>query len=183
MRKIDWKDISKFTPDEFSEDPDKYAEPELIYRLNFYRVKSKSKIKPSSIKGALARFDGGTSQHTIKDNKLSKAVDIFQEGIPFKNYSLLLSMGLFNGIGIYLDTAGPDGLPWIMFHVDIRNRGYGYGNPLIWIVEKVVDPSDPTKRINKYRYPQYESKYWKLFQDERLFIPKKYKIRRPSTVG
>lgn len=176
MRKIDWEDISKFTPDEFSEDPDKYADPELIYRLNFYRIKSKCIIKPSPITGALARFDGGDSQHTVKDNQLSKASDIFQEGVPFQNYSLLLSMRLFNGIGVYLDTDGPDGFPWIMFHVDIRNIGYDYGNPLIWIVTR-------THKKNNYFYPQYEPQHWKLFQDEKLFIHKKFGIRSSSKVG
>jgi len=169
MRKINWKDITRFAPSEFPEDPDKYAEPELIYRANFYRIKSNRIIKPSPVSGALARFDGGDSEHVVKDNKKSSALDIFQEGIPIENFTLLFSLRLFNGVGIYLDTAGPDGRPWIMFHIDLRHVGYDYGIPLIWIAVKRHGET-------KYRYPQYESKYWKLLQDEKLYCYKKFGI-------
>lgn len=171
MRKINWSDISKFTPGNFPEDPDKFAEPELIYRLNAFRIKLASYIFPSPVKGALARFDGGTSRHTVKEGRKSIAVDVFCTGVPFQIYSLALSLHLFNGIGIYLNTTGPDGRDWVMFHFDIRKKGFDYGIPLIWIVEKIIIKGKP---VDKYRYPQYEPKYWKLLQNEKIYQLKQF---------
>jgi len=133
---------------------------------------------PSPISGTLARSTGSqTSQHHVgpkeKPFRKSTASDIFCEGVPFSNYSSILASRLFKGIGIYLDTKGPDGKPWVMFHVDIRPSGFNSNSPLIWIVEKVYDPlKDET--VDKYRFPQADPKYWKLFNDERLYRDKKF---------
>jgi hypothetical protein len=173
MKKINWKDIVYFDADDFSEDPNSYCETEMIYRLDYFRMKYEQKIWPSPVSGATARFDGSkTSQHyvDITKNIYSKALDVFPEGYPIDVYNHALSLRLFNGIGIYLDTKGPDGLPWVMFHFDMRNVGYKYGVPIIWIVEKVFD-SITQKTINKYRYPQQpqNSHYWSLLKDDRLY--------------
>ena len=171
MKEINWDDITKFKKDDFPEDADKFAEPELIYRLNFFRIKLKKHIFPSTVVGALARFDNGNSRHTVKLNRKSKAVDVFPEGIAIETYLFAMSLGLFNGIGMYLDTIGLDGKPWVMFHLDIRNVGYDYGNPLIWIGEKVKIGK---KYVTKLRYPQYDPKYWKLFQNDKFYSDKKF---------
>jgi len=178
--KINWDDITKFKPGDFSEDPDKYAEPELIYRLNAFRLKLGCIMHPSPVTGALARFSGGKSQHVVQNGEKSKATDQFPEGIPFATYSLALVLKLFKGIGVYLDTTGPDGNPWIMFHFDIRPIGFNYDTPLIWIAEKVKIGNEV---VTKYRYPQYESKHWKLFQDEKLYRFKQFGIDSASKIS
>ena len=171
---IDWHQIKYFTPSEFSEDPDKYLLPKFIYALDTYRGKlGNNQILPSPVSGALARISGShNSRHYIGSSftnpeRKSTAVDIFCEGIPFENYQILLASRLFKGIGVYLDTIGPDGKPWVMFHIDQRAKGYSDQFPMIWVVEKI-------DHINKYRYPQKQFRFWKLFDNHRLFINKKY---------
>ncbi|MCP4366794.1 MAG: hypothetical protein GY797_01580 [Deltaproteobacteria bacterium] len=174
---IQWDRVYKLEADEFSEDPNKYAEPDLIYALSDLRLFTQRKMRPSPVKGALARFGGSTtSQHYVGESKeehsrLSTGSDVFCEGPIFSIYSYLLYGKLFRGIGVYLDTTGPDGLPWVMLHLDIRPFGFNNNLPLIWIAEKVYDPKKE-KKVTKYRYPQSDSKYWKLFNDERLYRDK-----------
>lgn len=175
---IDWSKVYKLKPQEFSEDPDEYADPILIHNLGVIRRYTNEKMLPSPVFGALARFKGSdTSQHFVgpKDNLIRKstASDVFCEGSPFANYSVILASGLFNGIGVYLDTKGPDGKPWVMFHLDIRKHGFNDLTPLIWIVEKVFDPIK-NKKVDKYRYPQVLTKYWELFNDKRFHFVKKF---------
>ena len=127
---IDWDNVYKLDRDEFSEDPDKYAEPKLIYSLGKLRRLLGVSVYPSPVHGALARVSGSkTTQHYAVD-RLSTACDVFIKGIPFEIFTKIMHSKLFTGIGIYLDTNGVDGLPWIMFHLDIRERNF----PFIWIV-------------------------------------------------
>lgn len=174
---IHWDKVYRLKAGEFSEDPNKYAEPQLIYSLGTIRKFTQKIMRPSPVRGALARFTNGKSQHCVgPENAIirkSTASDIFCEGIPFYIYSSILSSNLFKGIGIYLDTKGPDGLPWVMFHVDIREKGFSEISPLIWIVERVHD-FVRDKMIDKYRYPQVEPQYWDLFNDKRIYRNKKY---------
>jgi len=175
---INWDDVYNLSPHEFSEDPDKYADPQLIYNLGVIRKFTQRKIRPSPVEGALARFNGSEkSQHYVgpKDSPIRKstASDIFCEGIPIATYTSILASGLFNGIGIYLDTIGPDGTPWVMFHVDIRKEGFNRNSPLIWIAKKVQNVRTH-KRVTKYRYPQADNKYWSLLNDRKMFRDKKF---------
>mgnify|MGYP006442137921 CR=1 FL=1 len=55
---IDWRGARNFSPGEFSEDPDKYAEPRLIYNLQKTRSLLNRPIFPSPVDGALARTYG-----------------------------------------------------------------------------------------------------------------------------
>lgn len=178
---IDWDKVYKLSASEFSEDPNKYAEPELLYSLGSLRKRAGVKMFPSPVSGALARFTGSkTSQHFVNRKELptkrSTGSDIFMEGIPFVNYQTILRSYKFNGIGIYLDTIGGDSLPWIMFHVDIRPYGsnpYNRIEPLIWIAEKIFDTAK-NKWVTKYRYPQFDSKYWRLLNVGRFYTTKKF---------
>ena len=172
---INWEEIYKLESNEFSEDPDKYADHELIYALSDIRQFTQRKLRPSKASGALARFEGSiTSQHYVGSmgypERKSTASDIFCEGIPFSTYSSIIASRLFKGVGVYLDTYGPDGLPWVMFHVDIRPRGFNQNSPLIWIVEK-------SEGKNVYKYPQAEPQYWSLLNDKALFRGKKFGVR------
>jgi len=160
---INWNYVYKLSADEFSEDPDKLAEPRLIYSLGDLRRLLGAKMRPSPVPGGLARNYGSKkSQHYVVD-RFSTASDQFIEGVPFDIYSKILYSNLFTGIGIYLDTTGPDGKPWIMFHLDIRKRNF----PFIWIVQKIDG-------VNKYRYPQAQPEYWSLFNDGRIYRSKQF---------
>lgn len=163
---IDWDKIKFFKKSEFSEDPDKYADPDLIHILDRFRFLLGERIFPSPVEGAFVRFNGSRkSQHYVgpKDNPVRKttAIDIFPEGMPIEIYSYLLTFFDIKGLGIYLDTKGVDGLPWIMFHIDIREKGFK-AFPLIWFCKK-------ENGINRYYYPQNDSKYWSFLQNEQLY--------------
>ncbi len=166
---INWDYVYKLSPGEFSEDPNKYADPELMYALGALRELLGNRMFPSPVPGALARDYGSkTSQHYAIGRK-STASDQFIEGVPFEIYSKILHSGLFTGIGIYLDTAGPDVKPWVMFHLDIRKRVY----PWIWFCHKLYDRE--TKEISDcYRYPQKNSEYWRLFDNDKLYKNKQF---------
>ena len=166
---INWDQVHKLEASEFSEDPNKYAEPVLIYSLGKLRKLLGMKMRPSPVKGALARFDGKPTTQHYAVGRLSTASDMFIEGIPFYIYSKILHSGLFTGIGIYLDTKGPDGLPWVMFHLDIRIRNF----PFIWIAKKDYDPRKREFRTY-YKYPQYDSKFWRLLNDDRFYRNKQF---------
>ncbi len=164
---INWDNVDHFELDEFSEDPE-LAESELIYTLDYARRLHGKKVRLSPVKGAFIRFGGSSgSQHFVGENKYnierkSTAIDIFPEGTPIEFYSILLRVREIRGIGIYLDTNGVDGQPWIMFHIDIRECGFKVDVPLIWITIK-------THGKNTYLYPQLKSEYWSLLQDDRLY--------------
>lgn len=131
---MDWTKVKHFKPKEFSEDPDLYADPKLIYILDDFRQYLDERMYPSTHPGALARFDDKSkaSQHYAKNRK-SKAIDGFLEGQPLYNFYAALSFGRFKGIGIYIDTHFSDlDASWAMFHLDIRTTGFG-PYPLIWM--------------------------------------------------
>jgi len=179
---IHWEKIYKLSQGEFSEDPDKYANPKVISGLSYIRKFTQRAMYPSPVSGALARFSGSkTSQHYVgnKNNpeRKSTACDVFCEGIPFSIYSSIVASRRFRGVGLYLDTNGPDGLPWIMFHLDIRRKGFNANSPLIWIVERVWHPTQAGKKVDKYRYPQAEPKYWSLLNDDRVYYDKQFGIK------
>lgn len=176
--KINWNNVYKLSPGEFPEDPDKYAEPVLIYSLGDLRQFLQKRMFPSPVSGALARFGGSeTSQHYVgpKNDIQRKATgcDVFCEGVPFETYTILLASKLFNGIGIYLDTNGPDGMPWVMFHLDMRFKGFTEILPLIWIVKKEWDTTKH-ELVDKYRYYQSIPNYWSLLNNEKFFRDKQF---------
>lgn len=166
---IKWNDIYKLSPGEFSEDPDTYAEPELIYSLGKLRELLGSPMYPSPVKGALARQYGSKVSQHYAVNRLSTASDQFITGIPFDIFSKIMYSNLFTGIGIYPDTKGPDGKPWVMFHLDIRKRAY----PWIWFCHKLYDTKEKTIS-DCYRYPQKNPEYWRLFNDDKLYKNKQF---------
>jgi len=153
---IDWTKVSGFVASEFPEDPNKYAEPALLYALSDLKVLLNERIFPSPASGALARLGGSTTSQHYAVNRKSTACDIFCESIPKKAYETILKVELFKGVGIYLDTKGPDGHPWVMFHVDIRKIGRE-GKPLIWVCRKELNPKTNTKK-DVYHYPTTNEK-------------------------
>lgn len=171
---IDWTLVSNFKPNEFPENPDLYAEPNLIYTLQDLRsISAGNRIYPSPVNGALARFDGSkTSQHYVgpKDNPVRKstAIDFFMEGIPIENMTMITSHPKIGGIGVYLDGIGVDGKHWVRFHIDIRDKGFINYVPTFWIVEKKFD-NYQKKSVDKYYYPQNTKQHWELLKKDVLY--------------
>ena len=163
---IDWKRVKHFVPSEFSGDTE-LAEPELIYSLDALRALTGERTYPSPVPGTLARVGGSkSSQHYVGEDyrhisRKATAVDVFMEGIPIENYQTILTSGLFKGVGIYPDATGPDGKPWVMFHLDIRDNQAPNGDPLTWFGVKEIKDGE---FVTKYRYPQYDARYWELFR-------------------
>jgi hypothetical protein len=165
---INWKQIKNFSPIEFSEDPDKHADPDTIFCLQKIRETHGEPIYPSPAKGALARFDisAEKSQHYAVNRK-STAIDIFPEGYPIKFLTLLFSVPGINGIGLYRDTFGPDGTKWPMFHIDTRPTGLNMFEPVFWIAIKDMNGK------TKYNYPFKDPSVLRLLTENIFYIEKK----------
>lgn len=146
---IDWNKIKYFKKHHFSEDPDIYAEPQLIMNLDNYRKQLGNRVYPSPVEGALARFEDtakGSEHYAI--SRKSTAIDIFPKGSILKAWTVAVASGLWTGIGVYFDTKYR-GKPWCMLHLDNREKR------LIWY------------RLNKkdYYYPLHsEALLRKLMQ-------------------
>ena len=164
---MDWGMIKHFSKDEFPCDTD-LIDPEYFNRLEMGRVALGECIHPSPVEGAFARFGGSTgSTHYVGENpscivRLVTGGDVFCEGVPFVNFNTLLHAKVFSGIGIYLDTQGPDGLPCVMFHLDIRSN-YTVEKPLVWICIKKLD-AETGEIYNSYLYPQNDNKHYLLLK-------------------
>lgn len=164
---INWSLINHFSPSEFPDDPDTNADEKVIIALDTYRRQLGQRVFPSKVKGALARFGGSEKSQHYAVGRKSTAVDFFCEGVPISNLMLLIKLNVFRRIGVYLDTNGNDGLPWVMFHGDLKP--ISPGGSTIWVVEKVNGE-------DKYRYPQRTSQYWKLLSDPRMYVPREYVV-------
>ena len=121
--------MQNFKPDEFSENPERYASPVLLRNLQAYRNILGHKIYPSKADGALARFSGSRqSMHYIDpliNDDRSEAIDVFCDCDIFEAYNVALNSNLWGGVGVYFDTKR-NGKPWPMLHLDTRKL------PLMW---------------------------------------------------
>lgn len=135
---IDWRKAPNFSPDEFSENPDKYAEPDLIYSLQRTRSVLNRPVIPSPVNGALARTDGSIdSQHYIgsfkNPSRFSSALDWFCPDMSgHKVFWTLYGCCLWTAIGVYFGGRY-GGSPCVRFHTDIRERSEDL--PLVWYVD------------------------------------------------
>jgi hypothetical protein len=141
---INWNVVPNFSPNEFSEDQNIYANADLIYSLQATRNDLNVPIYPSPAPGALARTTprAATSMHYADPAKgiLSRAVDFFVEGNPVRAFFTLLGGAHFVRIGIYFDKHF-DGQQWVMFHADRSSQVNKQG--MIWY----------TTETGEYRYP------------------------------
>ena len=132
---IPWNEINFFNKNEFPADPDIYAEPEVIISLNEFRRITGRKIYPSPLKRAFVRLgdeDVNSQHYCAPDFSIkSRAIDVFPEGNPFKNWLNAVSCGLWGGVGVYFGTFyGTRTNLWPMLHLDIRCRDNGV--PALW---------------------------------------------------
>ena len=170
MELIQWSNLPNFSPSEFVDNINGFVNPELLYRLQKTRILLKEKIHPSPVEGSFVRFSGDpSSQHYVNvvHDKYSTGGDVFIEGIPLYNLFKILNSHLFGGIGVYLETYYK-GIPWVMFHLDIRPfRPEGDG--LLWFTTKKISKGI-TKNV--YHYPDIEYSSWNFLNDPILLTPK-----------
>lgn len=133
MPVIKWDDVDHFSKDEFSEDPDIFAEPLLIHSMDTLRKLCDCPIFPSPVNGALARANGSQKSRHYAVGRKSDALDFFIIGDFFKTYQTLITCNLFNGIGIYFNGIF-DGKQHVRYHADLRPTGLNSLEPLIWFM-------------------------------------------------
>ena len=131
MSEIDWDIVKNFNPniDNFSEDPDLHAEPQLIYDLDHYRNLLGVPVYVSPVPGALARFKGSTTSRHFALQRKSDAIDIFPSGDIRRAWMIAVSCGLWGGVGLYPYTNFK-GRNWPMLHLDKRPADNGV---MMWI--------------------------------------------------
>ena len=101
----------------------------LIDALVDVRCLSGIPIIPSPVIAGWYRNSGSETSRHYAVGRLSDAGDIFPaRGRTLDLWLTVLSHSDINGIGLYTDTNGPDGRPWIMMHIDLRP-----GNRVLWI--------------------------------------------------
>lgn len=155
---LDFDTIRHFQPGEFPEGTLEFMDAELIRQVGAFRQALDNAVVPSPLKAGWVREDGSeTSRHYIgavrrdedgneQSERLSDAGDLF----PYCDirHAFMTALSLpFGGIGVYLDTHGPDGKPMPMMHVDLRP-----GPRQIWMRYK-----------GQYHYPYRNERSMKLF--------------------
>jgi hypothetical protein len=145
---MDWSKINYFTPKEFLQGSLKYLDPKLIVELDSFRHALGQRVHPSPAFGGLYRLDGSVTSRHYAVNRLSDAADIFPEGDVLKAFQVAKE-GPWGGIGIYLDTRGPNGKPWPMLHLDLRP-----GTRILWAR---IKEDKNGKLVERYIYPHRSS--------------------------
>ena len=150
---MNWGMVKYFNPkiDSFPEDPDLYADDELIYSLDLFRGIIGYPINISPVSGALARFTGSDKSQHYAVGRKSTAIDVFCDcdaSIAFIN---AISCGIWGGVGVYFDTMYR-GIPHVMFHLD--KRPVIDSRPVIWYRSHgkyfyLSDDNNCSKMINK----------------------------------
>lgn len=120
----------------------------LVSTLEDFRSTTGIPMIPSPLQGGWWRITGSeTSRHYAK-GRLSDAGDLFpKRGMALNAWMSALQYPAFGGVGIYVDTTGPDGKPWPMLHVDLRPREPGM--KILWV------------RDGEYYY-SYQKKFWDI---------------------
>ena len=146
--------MPNFINSEFSENPHRLANKQLLINLQKYRDYIDMPFVPSPVSGALARSalpgNNDFSLHVVFSDssgniiRKSKAIDGFPVGDIFKAWIIAQQSGLWGGMGIYFDTKLKNNqLP--MLHLDLRK------NPLIWF-----------RNDHNYCYPDSKDFYKEL---------------------
>jgi len=151
-KEIEWDRVKNFAPNEFVDNVDTLANPELIYTLDAFRDLVGVKIFPSPVPGSCARLHGSqTSQH-FAFLRRSTAIDVFCEGSPLSIFWYAMGCRMWGGIGVYFDTVYR-GKVHTMFHFDIRPFSK---YPKLWVRDSGVYTETRGKTL--YTYPFEEPK-------------------------
>ena len=117
-------DMPNFTEDEFPEGELAHTSFHLLARLQMFREKLGVAVHPSKVKGALARYDGPrTSDHFVKVGEIaSTGIDVFCDCSIFKAWTVAISCGLWDSVGVYFDTRDNNGVDHPMLHLGLRKK-------------------------------------------------------------
>lgn len=148
---IDWEKVKYYNPerDQFSENPDEYAEPELIYTLDKFRSMVKIPLRPSRIDGSLARFEGHEQSRHYAIDRLSDAIKVCPDGSLRKTWLVAICSGLWGGVGLYPYLKN-QGISEPTLHLDLRPvaEGNSHRYTIIWF--KDID--------GEHYFPQFEKR-------------------------
>jgi len=94
----------------------------LLVTLQGIRDKTGIPITPSPVHDGWARTDGSKTSRHYAVGRLSDAGDVFAaRGRGLDLWLRLIETSNIGAIGLYADTNGPDGSPWLMIHLDLRS--------------------------------------------------------------
>lgn len=109
-----------------------FTDESVVRVLDTLRDQLGHALIPSPVTGGWVREGGSTgSRHYIgpirqgsdgqlESAHLSTAGDFFPKCDVRKAFLAALAIPEIGGIGVYLDTRGPDGTRWNMMHIDLR---------------------------------------------------------------
>jgi hypothetical protein len=121
----------------------------LILALQSIRTTYGIPITPSPLQDAWSRTTGSKTSRHYAVGRLSDAGDVFPEREKILDLWLQVQeLDYIGGIGLYVDTKGPDGKPWPMMHIDLRP------NRLLWT-------SDVVYKERKYYYFKQDY-FWEI---------------------
>jgi len=94
---------------------------EVVSVLQRLRDMSGIPITPSPVPEGWARTSGSVGSRHYAVGRLSDAGDVFPaRGRLLECWIRAQQIQEIGGLGLYIDTNGPDGLPWPMMHLDLR---------------------------------------------------------------
>lgn len=133
------QDVGHFAPGEFPGDALSHIDAELILVLDELRDMLGAPTLPSPVLAGWYRTSGSTGSRHYALGRLSDAGDVFPDCNIVHALLTAMRQRKWGGIGVYLDTTGPNGNPWPMLHLDLRP-----GEQVLWM------------RLpgNRYIYPQ-----------------------------
>lgn len=117
---LDFAELDHFSRGEFPGDVLERVEDELILSLNEYRGRLGYPVVPSPLVEGWYRAEGSETSRHYAVGRLSDAGDLFPQCDIRRAFLVAQGCEWFGGIGIYLDTNGPDGKPQPMIHLDLR---------------------------------------------------------------
>ena len=102
--KIDWGQVSHFTPKEFPDEVLDDVEPKFIYALDKFREKLGFQVIPSPLAGGWVRLTGSTTSRHYAVGRKSDAGDVFPQCDLFYAMVIAIQCG-FTGIGLYFEIG------------------------------------------------------------------------------
>lgn len=112
--------LKHFQRDEFPNGVLENIDNELVLGLDEYRQRLGHPLVPSPLAGAWYRKDGSKTSRHYAVGRLSDAGDVFPQCDIRDALLVALHCDWWGGIGVYLDTNGPNGKPQPMLHLDLR---------------------------------------------------------------
>lgn len=122
------RDVTHFAPSEFPGDALNHVDADLVLGLDELRDMLDSPILPSPVLAGWYRTSGSQNSEHYAVGRLSRAGDVFPDSNIVHALLTAMRQRAWGGIGVYLDTTGPNGQPWPMLHLDLRR-----GEQVLWM--------------------------------------------------